>query len=158
MKVFLLNVLLSVAWGALLGDFSPVNMLAGFAFGYMMLWVTQDVLGTSNYFTKVRRITSLIGIFTKELIKSNLRVAWSVLTPFDRMSPGIVAIPLDIESDAEITLLANMITLTPGTLSLDVSDDRRVLYVHGMHVGDDIEAFRQDIKSGFEKKVREAFE
>lgn len=158
MKVFLLNVLLSVAWGALLGDFSPINMLAGFAFGYMMLWITQDVLGTSNYFTKIRRIAGLIMLFTKELIKSNLRVALSVLTPFDRMSPGIVAIPLDIQSDAEITLLANMITLTPGTLSLDVSDDRRVLYVHGMHVGDDIKAFRQDIKNGFEKKVWEAFE
>ena len=158
MKVFLLNVLLSVAWGALLGDFSPINMLAGFVFGYLMLWITQDVLGTSNYFTKIRRIAGLIMLFTKELIKSNLRVALSVLAPFDWMSPGIVAIPLDIESDAEITLLANMITLTPGTLSLDVSDDRRVLYVHGMHVGDDIEAFRQDIKNGFEKKVREAFE
>jgi multicomponent Na+:H+ antiporter subunit E len=53
-------------------------------------------------------------------------------------------------------MLANMITLTPGTMSLDVSDDRKVLYVHGMHVYE-LEAFRDGIKEGFEKKVREAF-
>jgi multicomponent Na+:H+ antiporter subunit E len=73
------------------------------------------------------------------------------------MTPAIVAIPLDIDSDGEITLLANMITLTPGTLSLDVSDDRRFLYVHGMHIKD-IEAFKQEIKGGFEVIVREVLE
>ena len=73
------------------------------------------------------------------------------------MRPGIVAIPLDIERDIEITLLANMITLTPGTLSIDVSNDKRILYVHGMHV-QDLEEFKREIKDGFEKLVQEAFE
>jgi multicomponent Na+:H+ antiporter subunit E len=157
MRIFLLNVMLSLTWAALLGEFTETNLVAGFVLGYFMLWVTQYVLGTSNYFTKVRRILELIALFLKELVKANMRVAYSVLTPYDRMDPGIVAVPLDITSDAEITLLANMITLTPGTLSLDVSDDRRVLYVHGMHIRD-IEAFRREIKEGFEKKVREVFE
>ena len=66
----------------------------------------------------------------------------------------MVAIPLDAETDAEITLLANLITLTPGTLSLDVSDDRRVLYIHAMYV-DDVEELRRSIKDGFEKRVME---
>ena len=70
------------------------------------------------------------------------------------MRPGVVAIPLDAETDAEITLLANLITLTPGTLSLDVSDDRRVLYIHAMYV-DDVEELRRSIKDGFEKRVME---
>jgi multicomponent Na+:H+ antiporter subunit E len=68
------------------------------------------------------------------------------------MRPAIVAIPLDLRSPLAITLLAQMITLTPGTLSLDVSSDRRVLYVHSMYV-DDIDAFRRSIKDGFERRL-----
>jgi multicomponent Na+:H+ antiporter subunit E len=72
------------------------------------------------------------------------------------MRPGIIAIPLDARTDLEITLLANLITLTPGTLSLDVSADRRVLYVHVMYIdNDDIEAVRRSIKDGFERRVLE---
>jgi len=65
-----------------------------------------------------------------------------------------VAVPLDARSDMEITLLANLITLTPGTLSLDVSDDRSVLYVHGMFV-EDAQLMREQIKNGFERRVLE---
>ena len=78
------------------------------------------------------------------------------MTPQQRMRPAIVAIPLDVRRDFEITLLANLITLTPGTLSLDVSSDKRVLYVHSMYV-DDIDAFRREIKNGFERRVKELF-
>ncbi len=67
---------------------------------------------------------------------------------------AIVAIPLDAKTDREITLLANLITLTPGTLSLDVSEDRRFLYVHAMFV-EDVESFRDSIKNGFERRLLE---
>jgi multicomponent Na+:H+ antiporter subunit E len=73
------------------------------------------------------------------------------------MRPAIVAVPLDLTSDFQITLLANLITLTPGTLSLDISDDKKILYVHGMYV-DDVDEFRRSIKQGFEKRVQELFE
>ena len=157
MRIFLLNIILAFAWSALLGEFTTINFLAGFVLVYLMLWVSQYVMETSSYFVKVRQIISLVFVFLWALIVANLRVAYSVLAPNSKMRPGIVAIPLDIEQDAEITLLANMITLTPGTLSIDVSNDKRVLYVHGMHVYD-LEAFRREIKEGFERKVREAFE
>jgi multicomponent Na+:H+ antiporter subunit E len=83
-------------------------------------------------------------------------VAYEVLTPGFQMQAAIVAIPLDAESDLEITVLANLITLTPGTLSLDVSPDRKTLYIHAMHV-DDVEEFRQDIKQRMERRVMEVF-
>ena len=92
-----------------------------------------------------------------ELFLSNLRVAWEVVTPTHDMEPGVVAIPLDIKTDHEITLLANLITLTPGTLSLDVSDDKKFLYIHAMYIGDDKEAFIHSIKDGFERRVMEVF-
>ena len=73
------------------------------------------------------------------------------------LSPGIVAVPLDLTSDAGITVLANLITLTPGTLSLDVSPDRRTLWVHALDVADP-DAFRREVKEGFERRVKEVFE
>lgn len=108
------------------------------------------------YFHKIRRVISLGFFFLWELLLANLRVAYAVVTPSYRMQPGIITIPLDVKTDAEITLLANLITLTPGTLSLKVSDDRRVLYIHAMFV-DDPDQLRREIKAGFEQRIREVF-
>jgi multicomponent Na+:H+ antiporter subunit E len=79
-------------------------------------------------------------------------VAFDVVTPRNYMKPGIIGIPLDAETDLEITLLANFITLTPGTLSLDVSTDKKTLYIHAMYV-EDKEAFIRSIKDGFERRL-----
>jgi multicomponent Na+:H+ antiporter subunit E len=154
MKYFLLNVLLALAWTALTGDFSLINFIAGFIFGYVALWVMRFVMKSSSYFTKMPQIVTFTGHFFVELIKANLRMAYHVLAPADKMRPGIIGIPLDITTDAQITLLANMITLTPGTLSLEVSTDRTVIYVHNVYVTSP-EEFRREIKEGFERKVLE---
>jgi multicomponent Na+:H+ antiporter subunit E len=78
------------------------------------------------------------------------------LAPASYVCPGVVAIPLDARTDAEITLLANLITLTPGSVSLDLSEDRRVLYVHAMYIdGGDVEAYRRSVKEGLERRVLE---
>jgi len=126
----------------------------GFVLGYAVLYLAQPVIGPSRYFTKVRQVISLVLFFLWELILANLRLAVDVVTPEHHMQPAVIAIPLDARSDAEITLLANMITLTPGTLSLDVSSDRKTLYIHALYVKD-IEAVRRDIKNGFEKRLLE---
>jgi multicomponent Na+:H+ antiporter subunit E len=77
-----------------------------------------------------------------------------VLTRTSHLSPAIIAVPLDAESDREIVTLAVLVTLTPGTLSLKVSDDRRTLYVHEMYVADgDVERARQHIKEGYERRI-----
>lgn len=152
--MFLLNILLALSWMALTGQFDELNFIAGFILGYVMLWLAQRAFGGSSYFAKVRQVVGFVSFFIWELILANLRVAYDIVTPGYFMRPGIIAIPLDVESDAEITLLANLITLTPGTLSLDVSTDRRTLYVHAIYVRDP-EKFRQNIKQGFERRVQE---
>ena len=95
---------------------------------------------------------ALLGWFLRELVLSALRVAWLVVQPKPRLHPGIIAYPLTVTTDAQITLLANMITLTPGTLSIDVSDDRRTLYIHAIDVTDR-EALIGSIAAGFETKI-----
>ena len=154
--LLLINILLALAWVALTGQFTPMNLAVGFILGYAALWLLYRSAGPTLYFQKARLVLSFIPFFMWELIKANFRVAYEVVTPHHTMHPGVVAVPLDATSDAEITLLANLITLTPGTLSLDVSTDRRVLYVHVMFVTDE-ESFRRQIKEGFERRVMEIF-
>ena len=121
--LLLFNLLLALSWMALTGEFGVANFIAGFGLSYIMLWVGQRAMGTSSYFVKVRQVISFIGFFLWELLLANLRVAYDIVTPGYFMRPGVIAIPLDVKSDAEITLLANLITLTPGTLSMTVDDD-----------------------------------
>lgn len=154
MNLFLLNVLLALAWLALTAKFSPANLLLGFVVGYLFLWYSQPAMGGARYFAKLRIAVMFVLFFLWELSRANLKVAFDVLTPRHRMVPGVIAIPLDARTDAEITLLANLITLTPGTLSLDVSTDRRVLYVHAMYI-DDVDALKREIKQGLERRVLE---
>jgi multicomponent Na+:H+ antiporter subunit E len=146
--------MLAAVWALVQGTVDLANLAIGFIFGYVVLWLVRPALGETGYFRKLPAALGFLAYFLKELVVSNLRVAWDVLTPRARHRPGVVAVPLDLESDLEITLLANVVTLTPGTLSLDVSPDRRTLYVHGMFV-DDPEAFRREIKDGFERRIRE---
>jgi multicomponent Na+:H+ antiporter subunit E len=154
MKVLLWNLLLALLWGAMTGRTDAANLLLGFALGYAVLWWLKPLLGPTQYFRKLPESIRFTFFFLRELIHSNFRVAWDVISPKSQRKPGIVAIPLDVRSDTEITFLANLITLTPGTLSLDVSDDRRVLYVHGMFV-EDPQRMREQIKNGFERRVLE---
>jgi multicomponent Na+:H+ antiporter subunit E len=154
MNLFLWNIMLALAWAALTGSFTLLNLGAGFALSYGILLFAQQAVGPSPYFSKVRIGFKFVLFFIRELVLSNLRVAYDVITPRYHMKPSIVAVPLDAKTDAEITLLANLITLTPGTLSLDVSEDRKVLFVHALYV-DDPDALRKEIKDGFERRVLE---
>lgn len=149
---FLSNLLLSMIWIAITGTFSVENFLFGFLLSFFLLWLTASNRTENKYFNRVPKLISFIFFFLYELIKANIEVAYDVITPRHFMKPGIVKIPLDASTDLEITLLANLISLTPGTLSLDVSDDKKVLYVHGMYVNDKDE-FIANIKNGFEKRL-----
>jgi multicomponent Na+:H+ antiporter subunit E len=156
--MLLLNVLLALAWMALSGQFTFPDLVFGLVLGFVMLYPARNRLGGARYFEKVPLVLRFALYVVWELILANVNVAKAVLlTPKDQLKPGIVAIPLDLQTDAEITMLANLITLTPGTLSLDVSDDRKILYVHALDIGGDPEAFRQSTKQGFERAVQEVF-
>lgn len=149
------NIFLAVIWAAVTGHVNLTNLIAGFVLGYLLLWVVRRAVGpSSSYFQKARQIAGFAVFYLGELILANLRVAYDVATPSYHMRPGIIGIPLGELTDVEITLLANLITLTPGTLSLDVSADRRVLYIHAMYI-DDVDRVREHIKHGYERRVVE---
>lgn len=98
-------------------------------------------------------LVSLILYFLWDLVTSSFQVAWDVLTPRLRAQPKFLLLPLDAKTDAEITVTANLISLTPGTLSIDVSDDRKHLLIHAMFAAKDPDAAKRDLKNGIERRV-----
>ncbi len=158
MNLFALNVVLAIVWAGLWGDFSALQLLVGYYVGFMALWLAQPLFDTpSPYFRRAYRVVRLVLFFVYELIVSSVRVAWDVLTPTDLSSPAILEMPLDVKSDLEILLVTNLISLTPGTLSLDVTPDRKTLIVHAMFAEDE-DALIRELKHGMERMVREVFE
>jgi len=154
MTLFIWNLVLAAVWAAVLGELSLGNLAAGFVLGFAILAVGGALFGSSHYFEKLLLGVEFAAFFLGQLALSSLRVATDIVTPRHRARPGVLAVPLDARSDAEITLLANLVSLTPGSLSLDVSDDRRTLFVHVMFL-DDPELTRREIKEGFERRVLE---
>lgn len=135
---FFANVLLALSWAILSGNVTMLNLGFGFALGYLAVAVLQPAApALRGYSQRVPRFILFLGFFTKELIKANFKVALDVLTPRWMMKPGVIGIPLEAKTDLEITMVANLISLTPGTLSLDVSTDRRMLFIHAMFLHDE---------------------
>ncbi len=154
--MLLLNLLLALAWMSLTGSFDPLNFAVGFILGYLMLRLVQRPEDPKNYFQRATLVIRFAFFYLKELFIANLRVAGTVLSPRMRMTPAVVAIPLETDSELSISLLANLITLTPGSLTLDISIDCSVLYVHTMYA-DDIDQLRLSIKD-LEKRVMEVIQ
>lgn len=157
-NVILGNIILPLVWMALTGAFTFANFAVGFAISTLALWLISSPADVTLivYMARFWRFIGFFFFFVWELLMANLRVAYEVLTPGYQMRAAIIAIPLDADSDLQITVLANLITLTPGTLSLDVSPDRKMLYIHAMHV-QDVQKFRQNIKQRMERRVMEVF-
>ncbi|MCK7558428.1 Na+/H+ antiporter subunit E [Chitinophaga sedimenti] len=151
-KQLLLNITLTLVWVMLTGEFRFGNFVFGFVLSYGILWLVQKNEDGKRYFTRVPAVFSFIFFFLYEIIKANLQVAYDVITPRFFMRPGIVKYPLDAKTDLEITFLTNFISLTPGTLILDVSDDKKVVYIHVMYL-DDKETFIRQLKEGLEKRL-----
>ena len=152
MTGFLWNIFLAFVWDALTGDISLPNFMLGFAIGFLILLFLGRVMGTSSYTIKVVRAVELAAVVIWDIVLANLNVAWHVITPPNIHRPGIISIPLDVKTDAEITLLANLITLTPGSLSLYITPDRKVLYIHALDIPDR-EKMRRDIKNRIERRI-----
>ncbi len=153
MSLLVANVLLALVWSLMLGSFTPANFLVGFALGYAVLRLASLRSNRSPYFRKVGTTIGFFFYFVWELIKANIKMAIYTVSPLKTLRPGIIAIPLEPGmTEFELTTLANVVTLTPGTLSLDISEDHSTLFVHFMDVDDPEEAVRE-VKEGFERRL-----
>ena len=158
MSLYLVQLLFVAVWLAVTGSVTLANIIFALVVSALALGIIRHRLpGGRNHWLRLVRVLSLVLLFFKELALSAWKVAVLVTRPKLDVQPGIFAYPLTVTTDFEITLLANLITLTPGTLSVDVSADRKTLYVHAIDCSD-IEATKNDIRNGFERKIMEAFQ
>lgn len=150
------SILLALVWAALQGEISLANLLVGYAIGYGVLaLLAKGGVMPSTLVSRTARALELAAFFAWELLLANFRVAADVLFSHT-LEPAVVAIPLDVTSDGEILLLSMLINITPGSVTLDLADDRRTLYVHVMHMTTADET-RREIKTGFERRVKRLF-
>lgn len=137
-------------------DLAPSNALfAGlaFIFIYAFFWLLSYFYDR-EHFRKVPLIIFLFFYFLKEMIKANLRIAYDIVTPSYSMEPAVIALPIDAETDLEITLLVSLINLTPGTLFIDLTPDRKILYVHAMYIREGrVDLMKHELKHGFERRL-----
>ncbi|MEM6972821.1 MAG: Na+/H+ antiporter subunit E [Pseudomonadota bacterium] len=155
MNIFAVNLLLAGAWGALAADWSITSLVIGFNLGFAALWVVRGLFPEDGYFLRVPRLIRMTLIFLRELVLSSIRVTRDVLAIRPSARPGIIAVPLRAKTEAELLMVSSLVTLTPGTLSLDLSADNKTLYVHAMFV-DDLEELRAEIQETLETPVLEA--
>jgi multicomponent Na+:H+ antiporter subunit E len=106
-----------------------------------------------DFLVRCFNLLVLFVMFLWDLTLSSVAVARAVLSPKDRSCPRLVTVPLRVRSDAGITMVANFITLTPGTLTVDVSDDKKTLLVHALLAGDCSDQTREEVRSGIEARV-----
>ncbi|HOG46245.1 MAG TPA: Na+/H+ antiporter subunit E [Anaerolineae bacterium] len=151
---FLWNIGLAVLWMSLQGQFNSGHFLVGFVIGYLILLAARPVLPESSYTRKVWQVSSLVLYVIGNILEANVQVAKRVLSPRLDLKPAVVAVPLRARTDLEVTLLANLITLIPGSVSVDISPDRSTLYVHVMSL-DDPEEFKRSTRQDLERRVLE---
>lgn len=156
MSWVLINVVIALLWTAVTGLFTLWNLILGFALSALMLHLVRGGTGSLHYVKRIPQMVVLACLFVKELVISAVKVAITVLSPNMELKPGFFTYELKVDRDFEITLLANLITLTPGTLSVDVSEDRRYLFIHALDCSDP-DGIREDIANGFERRIMEAF-
>lgn len=166
--------LLSLLWCLLTREFSLANLALGLVISTLLLgfiggW--KKLVGTEDRAARPRATIPVLGrrlvlrplmtlelilFFTWEILVSNVRIALLVIHPGLPLRLKIIAVPVETESEEELALISDLVTLTPGTLTLDVGDDGKTLLVHVLSA-EDPEPVRRQIEQGLVRRVRRLF-
>ena len=151
----LLNVLLAALWMMLSETYTFGAFIFGYLFGILFVLAALPLLpGKHLYLRPVWKTIVLAGIFMKELVLANIDVIKIVIQKEIKNEPAFFAYPTELKKDWEITLLSQLITLTPGTIVVAISDDQKTLYIHSIDFSD-IDSEISTIKDSFEKAIKE---
>lgn len=150
----LLNVLIALTWMFLSVSFKPTTFIVGYILGLLMLFMLRKSFSSRFYMDRLWAVVKLSDLFLKELVMSNFSVLKLIIQPTMPIRPAIFAMPTVLEQDWEITLLSSLITLTPGTVVIDISDDNKTLYIHSLDF-EDIDEAIDSIRNTFEKAILE---
>ncbi len=144
-------------WVLLWGDLSIANVVSGLAVGVIVLSAAQlpRLAPTGGGAVRIAPLATAYFVLyvLVKLVEANLVLAWEIITPRNRINTGVVAVPLRTESSLSMMIVANVITLTPGTVTLEVAGSPPVLYVNVLHLHD-LGRVRRDLLRIEELSVR----
>lgn len=150
----LVNIALAFLWVLTVSELSLANLITGYVLGLLPVFMLRRFFPGTFYLKRIYLIIKLIIIFLREMIKANYHLFKIILSPKIDIHPGFFAYPCDLEEEWEVSLLSALISLTPGTVIVAVSDDSSVLYIHGIDLTDADETI-EDIKNHFENIIKE---
>lgn len=153
----LLTLLLTVVWILLQNEFSAGMAVFGLILGIIIPRGTSVWWPDTPRGFKMGRMITYCLLVMWDIIVANIQVAWIVLTRSNAsLRPAWIVVPIELTQPEAITLLAGTITLTPGTVSADMSDGGHSILVHALDT-DDPDAVRDDIKNRYERRLKEIF-
>ena len=149
--------LLMAFWLLLTHRFTVGNFVLAAILAWLIPWGVSRIRTGAAPVQNPLKFVSFMGLLLGDIIISNVVVAKQVLGAPERLKPGFVPIPLDLTGPLPITMLASTISLTPGTVSIEISEDRKTLFVHALHVTDEAVLVHR-IKHRYEKPLKEIFQ
>lgn len=154
---FVTNLIIAGVWMLLQETLSFKNFVYGYLIGLAVLHFTVGRLDSAPYTRRVLAAVKLMVVFVAEVVRCGVRVSYLLLHPRMPISPGLIAVPLDVKTNEAITLFAGMITMAPGSISVELSEDRSHLFVHALEAGDPHKAAAY-LKRVLERRIMEVFE
>jgi multicomponent Na+:H+ antiporter subunit E len=150
----LLNFFLAGVWMFMTNAFTPTGFIVGYIVGLLLIILMRRFFSHRLYTSRVWAVISLFFLFLKELVLSSISVFKLVVRPRLNIRPAIFELETELKYDWEVTLLSALITLTPGTLVVGISEDQKRLYIHAIDF-EDIDDAVSSIKNTFERAILE---
>ncbi len=151
------SVVLAVFWLVLVGELSVGQIVLAGLLGLVVPIATRRFRASRPPVRRIAAVLRLAGVFAYDLVAANIAVAGAVLGSMTRVQPRFVHVPLDIDDPAATALLAAVVTLTPGTVSVDIDPAARAMTVHVLLAGDEQTVVEQ-IKTRYEARIKEIFQ
>lgn len=153
---FLLNVFIAILWMLLIDEdeIRVSTFLTGFVIGAFIIFFMHRFFGQQFYLRRFIMAVKLVLIFISEIFQSSILVLKQILSPKLNLTPGIITYKTELKSDGEVTTLALLLTLTPGSVVMEVSPEGDVFYIHAIDVEDSKEFLFNSLKR-FEKAIME---
>ena len=151
-----MTLILVAFWMILNSSSKPGTLVLGFAFGWLIPFIFDDMLLEKSPGWKPFKLAKLFAIVIKDIILHNFHVAKLNLGPVKKLRPAFLEIPIELQNDTAISILVGIISMTPGTIAADLSANKRSLLVHGLDV-EDADALIQEIKTRYEAPLKEIY-
>jgi len=152
-----LTLILAVVWILLQNQFSAGMFVFGIILGILIPWMTSIWWPDTPKGFRLGKMIRYSFMVIWDIMVANVQVAWIVISvPNAKLKPAWIVVPLELRQPEAITVLAGTITLTPGTVSADLSDEGHSLLVHVLHTNDP-DSVRDEIKNRYERRLLEIF-